>query len=136
MAERVVFDTSAFLTLTGDEPGAEQVQSHVTDAIAERIQLHASFVSLVEYITLQEEGAEVAPQRLAEVRTLPVQWPHSDDALCSAAAKLKAAHRISFADSFAAALAQRLDATLVHKDPEFDALHGIVKLAGLPSKNE
>ena len=137
MADRVVFDTSAFLTLTGDEPGADRVQAHVTDAIAGRVQLHASFVSLteVEYITLQEEGEEVAQQRLAEVRTLPIQWHHSDNALCSAAAKLKAAHRISFADSFVAALAQRLDATLVHKDSEFDALADIVKLAGLPPKN-
>jgi predicted nucleic acid-binding protein len=132
----MVFDTSAFLTLTGDEPGADQVQAHVTEAIAGRVQLNASFVSLteVEYITLQEEGEEAARQRLAEVRFLPIQWHHSDDELCSAAANLKAAHRVSFADSFVAALAQRLDATLVHKDPEFNALAGVVKLEMLPPK--
>mgnify|MGYP001587443794 FL=1 len=136
MADRAEFDTSAFLTLTGDELGADQVQAHITDAIAGRIQLHASFVSLteVEYITLQEEGQEAAQERLAEVRTLSIRWHHSDDALCSAPAKLKAAHRISFADSFVAALAQRLDATLVHKDPEFSTLTDMVKLEMLPPK--
>lgn len=138
MAESLVFDTSAFLTLTGDEPGADQVHAHVTDAIAKRIRVHASFVSLteVEYITHQEEGAEAAQQRLSNIRALPIQWHHSDDALCSAAAKLKAAHRISFADSFVAALALRLDAILVHKDPEFSALKGIMKMEMLPPKKQ
>ena len=62
MADAVVFDTSAFLTLTGEEPGADMVQKLTTDALAGIIELHASFVSLteVEYITRQEEGEAVA----------------------------------------------------------------------------
>ena len=113
------------------------MQALINAAIAGGIQLHASFVSLteVEYITLQEEGQQVAEERLAEFKALPVQWHHSDDVLCSAAAKLKAAHQLSFADAFVAALAQRLSAKLVHKDPEFTALAGIVKLEMLPPKS-
>ena len=42
--------------------------------------------------------------------------------------------KVSFADAFVAATAQRLDATLVHKDPDFDALKGIIKLHALPPK--
>ena len=34
MADVVVFDTSAFLTLTGEEPGADTVQNFITDALA------------------------------------------------------------------------------------------------------
>ena len=136
MAEIVVFDTSAFLTLTGEEPGADTVQKFITDALAGEIDLRASFVSLteVEYITRQAKGEEVARQRLADIKALPIQWLHSDETLCSEAAKLKAAHKVSFADAFVAATAQRLNATLVHKDPEFDALKGIIKLHGLPPK--
>ena len=48
--------------------------------------------------------------------------------------ELKAAHKVSFADAFLAATAQRLDATLVHKDSDFDALKGIIKLHPLPPK--
>jgi hypothetical protein len=48
VADAVVFDTSAFLTLTGEEPGADTVQKLITDALAAVIQLHASFVSLTE----------------------------------------------------------------------------------------
>ena len=49
-------------------------------------------------------------------------------------AKLKAAHKVSFADAFVAATALRLSATLLHKDPEFDTLQGVVKLQALPLK--
>lgn len=136
MADTVVLDTSAFLTLTGEEPGADTVQKFITDALAGEIDLHASFVSLteIEYITRQKEGEEIARQRLADIKALPIQWLHSDDALCGEAAKLKAAHKVSFADAFVAATAQRLDATLVHKDPEFNTLAGVIKLHGLPPK--
>ncbi len=136
MADVVVFDTSAFLTLTGEEPGADTVQNFITDALAGEVDLHASFVSLteVEYITRQAKGEEIARQRLADLKALPVKWHHSDDALCGEAAKLKAAHKISFADAFVAATALRLHATLVHKDPEFDALAGVLKLHPLPPK--
>jgi predicted nucleic acid-binding protein len=136
VADAVVFDTSAFLTLTGEEPGADTVQNFITDALAGEIDLHASFVSLteIEYITRQKEGEETARERLADIKALPVRWLHSDDALCSEAAKLKAVHKVSFADAFVAATAQRLNATLIHKDPEFDALNGVIKLQPLPPK--
>ncbi len=136
MADAVLFDTSAFLTLTGEEPGADTVQNFIMDALAEQITLHASFVSLteIEYITRQTKGEEIAHQRLTDLKALPIRWQHSDDALCSAAAKLKATHKVSFADAFVAATAHRLNATLVHKDPEFNALSGFIKLHPLPPK--
>ncbi len=136
MADNVVLDTSAILTLTGNEPGADEVQAYVVDAIAARIRMYGSFVSLteVEYITSQEEGEAVARQRLADLNAMPIQWVHSDQALCSEAAKLKATHKISFADSFVAATAQRFDATLIHKDPEFQALAPFLKQKMLPPK--
>jgi hypothetical protein len=53
----------------------------------------------VEYIAMEEEGEDFARQRMMDLRAFPIQWIHSDNAICSAAAKLKATHRISFADS-------------------------------------
>ena len=136
MADNVVLDTSAILTLTGNEVGADEMQRYLVDAIAGRIHLYGSFVSLteVEYITLHEEGEAAARQRVADLNKLPIQWIHSDQALCGEAARLKAAYKISFADSFVAATAQRFGATLIHKDPEFHALEPIVKQRMLPPK--
>lgn len=132
----VVFDTSAFLTLFQEEPGADEVDDAITEAVAGNVALHASFVSLteVEYTTVQKRGQEIANTRLADMRALPIRWHHSDDAMCSAAAKLKAAHKLSFADSFVVALAQQLDAVLVHKDPEIEELGAVVKQQMLPAK--
>jgi ribonuclease VapC len=137
VADAVILATSAILTLTGNEPGADEVQAYLTEAIAGRIWLHGSFAGLteVEYVTAQEEGAEAARQRLADLNAMPVQWLHSDAALCHEAARLKAAHKISFADAFVAATARRFDATLVHKDPEFQALIAEVKQHMLPPKS-
>jgi len=131
VADAVVLDTSAILTLTGKEPGADEVQTYLAEAIAGRIQLHGSFANLteVEYITIQGEGAE------ADLNAMPVHWLHSDADLCHEAARLKAAHKISFADAFVAAMARRFDATLIHKDPEFHPLAGELKQHMLPAKS-
>ena len=136
MADVVVLDTSACFALLEDEAGADVVQAHLLDARAGSTAIHASFVTLteVEYITTQEHGAADAASALAKIKAWPMSWHHSDDAVCAAAARLKAAHKISFADSFVAALAQSLDATLVHKDPEFGSLTGLIKQQMLPPK--
>ncbi len=136
MADAVVLDTSACFAFLENEAGADIVESYLLDARAERVAIHASFASLteVEYITIQERSAADATEVLAKMKGWPVRWHHTDDVLCSEAAKLKAAHKISFADAFVAATALRLNAMLVHKDPEFDALDGIVKLHPLPPK--
>ena len=136
MADAFVLDTSAWLTLDEGEPGAADVEAVLADAWLGETEAHSSFATLaeLEYIRTQERDAEQAAELLAWARAQPVHWHHSDDAMCSAAAKLKAAHKISFADSFVAALAQRLDATLVHKDPEFAGLGDAIKQRMLPPK--
>ena len=136
MSKNVLLDTSAWLTWSQDEAGADEVEAYFEEAMDGNTIVHASFVSLteLEYITTQKFGADRARELLASVEDKPVQWHQSDKALCSEAAKLKAAHKVSFADAFVAATAQRLDATLVHKDPEFDALQGVIKLQPLPPK--
>ncbi len=137
MAETFVLDTSAWLALDEAEPGAQEVESILASAWLGHAEVHACFVTLteLEYIRTQERDAQQAAELLHFARAQRVTWRHSDDGLCSAAAKLKAAHRLSFADAFVAALAVQLDATLMHKDPEFSTLAGIVKQHILPTKS-
>ena len=98
--------------------------------------LHSSFISLteLEYIALQKFGPDKTRDLLESVDDKPVRWHQSDRALCSVAAKVKAAHRVSFADAFVAATALRLNAVLVHKDPEFNPLASLITLHALPPK--
>ena len=129
MAEGFVLDTSAWLALDEREAGAADVEAIIAEAWLGQATVHAYFVTLteLEYIRTQETNAQQAAELLTFAKAQSVVWHHSDNALCSAAAKLKAAHKISFADSFVAALAHRLDATLIHKDPEFAGLGDAIK---------
>jgi len=88
------------------------------------------------YITLQEEGQSEADRRFALVKQLKVNIPYDmDEATVLIAARLKARHRVSLADAIIAAFAIRKDAILMHKDPEFDALKGLLKMEALPYKS-
>ncbi len=51
--------------------------------------------------------------------------------LSTAPARLKALFRLSFADSIIAAAALQLNAVLVHKDPEYEALKNEIRLKAL-----
>ena len=136
MAEVFVLDTSAWIALDEREPGADEVEALLADAWLGLAKVHASFATLteLEYIRTQERDTQQAAELLAFAKAQQVHWHHSDDALCSEAAKLKAAHKVSFADAFVAATAKRLDAVLVHKDPEFNAVSGVLKQRMLPPK--
>ena len=98
--------------------------------------VYACFVSLteVQYIKTYDDGAEKAHRIMNAIRKFPISWIHSDAALCASAAELKAAHTISFADAFVAAAALRKEGVLLHKDPQFKVLAGILKHEMLPPK--
>lgn len=76
----------------------------------------------VLYHTERRHGAAEAQETLVEIESLPIQMVGVTRAQVVAAAHLKANYRISYADAFAAALAQKHDAALVTGDPEFHAL--------------
>lgn len=131
-----VLDTSALLTLIEDEAGADQVQTLLEQAKRGEISLLVSFISFMEvyYISLQERGQEEAQERVQLMAALPVSRVESTETLAVFAGQFKAAHRLSVADAWIAALAQERDATLVHKDPEFEQLEAAVKVLKLPYK--
>jgi len=52
-----------------------------------------------------------------------------------AAAHVKAHHPISYADAFAVALAQEMDASVVTGDPEFECVEELIPVVWLPTKH-
>lgn len=109
MPEAFLLDTSAFLTLTDREPGVDRVRELLKAAKRGDVRLHACFVTLAEtqYILTYDLGSDRARRLVAAIKKFPIQWLHSDDALCASAAEIKAAHKVSLADAFIAATAQR-----------------------------
>ena len=131
-----VLDTSAWLALIEDEAGAELVQNVLEKTISCNAKILVSFMSFMEvfYITLQEREIEEAKTRLRIMESLPITRIESTVSLSIAAGRLKAKHRISVADAWIAALAQERNATLVHKDPEFEVIEDQIQVLKLPYK--
>ena len=131
-----VLDTSALLTLIEDEAGADQVQELFEKAKQGEVILLVSFMSFMEvyYISLQERGQAEAQERVKLLAALPMLRVESNESLGVRAGAFKAAHRLSVADAWIAALAQEQNATLVHKDPEFEQVESAIKVVKLPYK--
>jgi predicted nucleic acid-binding protein len=134
--ERFLLDTSAILALTDQEEGFERVEALLDRAAAGDVEVAVCAMSLMElfYITLQEEGEDQAARLVALVKAWPVRWIYPDERVLLFAGRLKAFHRLSFADALIAGSAKLNDSVLVHKDPEFEAVAQEVPLLGLPYK--
>ncbi len=133
--ETFVLDTSALLCLKENEPGAAEVEL-ILRREGKNGRVFISFMSIMEfaYVLEQEQGETAARQGILELKQLPVETVESDEPLGLAAARIKAGHKLSVADAWVAATAERLGATLVHKDPEFEHLGKLVRLRALPLK--
>lgn len=134
--ERFLLDTSAILALTDQEEGSEQVEALLDQATTGDVEVAVCAMSLMElfYITLQEEGEDQAARLVALVKAWPVRWIYPDERVLLFAGRLKAFHRLSFADALIAGTAKLDGSVLVHKDPEFEAVAEEVPLQGLPYK--
>ena len=136
MGDRFLLDTSAILALTDREEGWETVAALLQEAAAGKCQVECCAASLMElyYINIRERSEEEAAQLLATVRSWPVSWIYPDERLFLLAGRIKAQHKLSFADALIAATAKLQGATLVHKDPEIEALAADLEQRILPFK--
>jgi ribonuclease VapC len=133
--ETFVLDTSALLSLKENEPGASEVEA-ILRQYGKKGSVFISFMSIMEmaYILELEQGESASRQGVLQLKQLPLEVVESDEPLGLAAARIKAGHKLSVADAWIAATAERLGATLVHKDYEFEPLAGLIRLKALPPK--
>lgn len=119
-----VFDTFAILAYFLAESGGGKVKELLRRAEIGEISLAMSFINVGEvlYILSREQGRVKAHSILADLRSLSIQFYDATEERILAAAQLKAEYSISYADAFAASLAQELGASLVTGDPEFEAI--------------
>lgn len=122
-----VLDTHALFAFLQKEAGAELVAALIERAAVD-VTLHLSLINFGEiaYIAERERGSEQAAQILTDIRRMPLTLHDASEARVLAAAHIKAHHAVSYADAFAMALAQELNATLVTGDPEIRAVQSLV----------
>jgi predicted nucleic acid-binding protein len=122
-----VLDAWALLALVRDEVAAARVEAKIDegDVLMSAINLGEAY-----YRTTRRQGMERAESVVSDARrsmTVDVpDWP-----LVLAAARLKSAHQLSYADAFCVATAQRHRAPVWTGDPEILALGDLVDAVDL-----
>lgn len=131
-----ILDTSAILTLIENEPGIEDVEKILLDAIEGKIQIFISVISLIEtyYVSLREQGKTIADERLQLIDNLPIKQQALFPELARVIGDIKANKSMSFADCCVAGFAKIYKAIIVHKDPEFEQIKDEIKQHRLPYK--
>jgi ribonuclease VapC len=128
-----VLDSYALLAYFQAEPGGLRVKDLLKQAKAGNIRTFLSLINLGEiiYIIRRKLGDDRSMHTLQDVRRLPIQLGEVTMERVLAAAHLKAHYSVSYADAFAIALAQELNATVVTGDPEFKKVESLVSLLWL-----
>jgi len=132
--ETIVVDAWALVALVfKQEPAATAIRDLFTAAASTSRALHISWINLGEvyYTVARRKGVAAADEVLGDILKLGMQVhePSKNDIL--AAARLKAAYRLSYADAFAVALAEKLGAVVYTGDPEIVALATTIQVMAL-----
>ena len=121
----IVLDSFALLGYLENETFSERVEKLLKQARQGKIRayLHAIHLGEVYYITLREQGQDLADLAYARIKAFPLRYIESiDDEMLRTAGRLKANYPISYADAFAASLAIINHSSLLTGDPEFKKL--------------
>ena len=118
-----VLDASALMTFFESRPGAGKVEELLAKAADAKRPLAMSVVNWGEvyYSVWRARGEKVAHAKLQEIAQLPIEIVDADMELTQEAARLKAQHKLPYADAFAAALSRIRKAALVTCDKDFEA---------------
>ncbi len=136
--KKYVLDTSAILAFIENEEGAEEIENLLIGVIDGTNELFISTVTCIEvyYISIQEQGKEVADNRIGLIESLPLTEKPLNHELIIMSGEIKAAKTMSFADSCIAGLAKFIKAILVHKDPEYEQIENEIEQLKLPYKQK
>ena len=121
MSDSYVLDVWAILAfLQGEEPAATRVRDVIEGAQEGTMRLFASIINIGEvyYRIGKTRNQKAATTAMKDLYLLPIEVISANDDIVLAAAKLKIAHVLSYADAFAAITAQQRDAVLLTGHPE------------------
>lgn len=127
--KQVVLDSFALLAFLRKEPGGEKVQAYFAEALSGKVSLWMCSVNWAEvgYIVIRKRGVTGWRKVQTLMADLPFGLVETSPELTDQASQYKAAHNMSLADAYAAALANIKKAELVTGDPEFRPLEPTLK---------
>jgi len=127
---RYVLDSFAILAYLNAEEGMPRVREVLGQASDGRSSVYLSLINLgeVAYIVERERGLAQAQETLGLIDQMPIEILPASREVVLAAAHVKAGHPIAYADAFAVAAAQSLDAVVLTGDPEFETVKELVRV--------
>jgi predicted nucleic acid-binding protein len=128
--KRYVIDSYAMMAFFEDEPGAGKVAEILNELVNKKSKAYMSIINWGEiyYNTFRVQGKEMAETVLSQVERYPIELVEADRALTHKAAIFKGRFKIAYADCFAAALANRINAKVVTGDQEFRKLEKEIEI--------
>ncbi|MDB5209656.1 MAG: PilT protein [Sediminibacterium sp.] len=121
-----VLDSYAMLAYFRNEPGGEKVEQLLNETAEGKHSLHMTCINAGEvyYMAYRKDGLDKALIVWKALHQFPISISDIDSSFTLKAANIKATHKLSFADAYAAALTIIKKATLLTGDTEFDTLIG------------
>ena len=125
-----VLDSYALISYLDREEGYEEVAKLFEECVAKNREVFVCVVNWGEviYHALRVGGDKGAQLAEDAMRALPIQLVEANKDLTLQAARLKASHKMSYADCFAAALAMKRKCELVTGDKEFKQVEGQIRV--------
>ncbi len=129
--KKYVLDSYALIAYAEGEKGADEVAELLKDSLSGKAEIFLCVINWGEmyYIALREGGKERAELYKNTFARYPISIIDAGKELTLQAAQFKAAHKMSYADAFAAALAKIKKATLVTGDKEFKSMDREIKIS-------
>lgn len=120
-----VLDAVAVLAYLSDEEGAEKVEGLLEKAERGEVKIFMNYVNLGEvyYIIARELGVAKANEAIAIVKGWNLEFVGVDESIALIAARVKAVHKLSYADAFVVATATDKKGVIVTGDKEFDGVY-------------
>ena len=124
--KRIVFDSYALIALFRQETGYELVRNLLVKMANDESEgfITAINVGEVYYMISRKSNTKNAESAIAAIKQMPIKIIEPDLKMCLDAASIKAKHKFSYADAFAAALTISKKAVLLTGDNEFECLKG------------
>jgi len=125
MAEHYVLDTSAILAVWQGEDGSNDVKEFINKAGRGECKLYLSFMTFFEayYTTKRRAGESKALEIYYWLsNTLPAERVNLEEPILIRAGDLKIKHEISAIDAWILATGSFRNASVIHKDSEFDRI--------------
>lgn len=125
-----VLDAYALMAFFEDEPSADAVRAIIQESVESETSLVMSVVKLGEiwYAIARSNSPEVTDRYISEIQGMGIEIVDADWVLTRQAAIFRVRGNISYADSFAAALAVLRNAELVTGDKEFKPLEDEIRI--------